>query len=112
MKLKRTSILIAVLLFASLLAPAQQTLEPSASRLQQHVSYLASDALEGRRTGTAGANDAARDMNVLTGKILSYLSVQDAWEMRRNKQAACRPHDWARRPFEGLFCRRCGKTPG
>ena len=34
--------------------------DPSASRLQQHVSYLASDALDGRRTGTAGANDAAR----------------------------------------------------
>jgi Zn-dependent M28 family amino/carboxypeptidase len=28
--------------------------------LQQHISYLASDALDGRRTGTAGANDAAR----------------------------------------------------
>ncbi len=49
---------------------------------------------------------------VLTAKILSYLSVRDAWEMRRNKQAACRPHDWARRPSEGLHCRRCGKTPG
>jgi aminopeptidase YwaD len=45
-------------------AVAQQTAPsqdgPSATRLQQHVSYLASDALAGRRTGTAGANDAAR----------------------------------------------------
>ncbi len=52
------------LLLISAGAVAQQTApsqnEPSASRLQQHVSYLASDALDGRRTGTAGANDAAR----------------------------------------------------
>ncbi len=39
-------------------APSQDG--PSAAKLQQHVSYLASDALDGRRTGTAGANDAAR----------------------------------------------------
>jgi hypothetical protein len=32
---------------------------PSVSRLQQIISYLASDMLDGRRTGTAGANDAA-----------------------------------------------------
>jgi aminopeptidase YwaD len=40
--------------------PAPSQNEPSAAKLQQHVSYLASDALDGRRTGTAGANDAAR----------------------------------------------------
>ncbi|HEX5966118.1 MAG TPA: M20/M25/M40 family metallo-hydrolase, partial [Pyrinomonadaceae bacterium] len=57
-----------VRIFALLLvtagAVAQQTAPsqngPSTSKLQQHVSYLASDALDGRRTGTAGANDAAR----------------------------------------------------
>src|SRR6185503_2582286 len=38
----------------------QSDREPSPSRLQQYISYLASDALDGRRTGTAGANDAAR----------------------------------------------------
>jgi peptidase M28-like protein/PDZ domain-containing protein len=32
---------------------------PSINRLQQIIAYLASDALEGRRTGTPGANDAA-----------------------------------------------------
>src|SRR5437763_614220 len=40
-------------------AVAQQTGQPSVNRLQQIISYLASDALEGRRTGTPGANDAA-----------------------------------------------------
>lgn len=37
--------------------PAQNGL--SAERLREHVTYLASDKLEGRRTGTAGANLAA-----------------------------------------------------
>src|SRR5919106_3546951 len=58
-----TGLLVGVLLaaigvIAQQQAPAQN--EPSTARLQQHVSYLASDALDGRRTGTAGANDAAR----------------------------------------------------
>jgi aminopeptidase YwaD len=40
---------------------AQQTSssQPSVDRLRQVIEYLASDALEGRRTGTPGANDAA-----------------------------------------------------
>jgi Zn-dependent M28 family amino/carboxypeptidase len=40
--------------------PAPSQNGPSVAKLQQHVSYLASDALDGRRTGTAGATDAAR----------------------------------------------------
>lgn len=51
---------ICVLLLTAAIALPQSTNEPSPSKLQQHVSYLASDALDGRRTGTAGANDAAR----------------------------------------------------
>src|ERR1051325_3639512 len=61
MNSKRLSILLANLLLLAYAVVAQQTaLEPGASRLQQDISYLASDALDGRRTGTAGANDAAR----------------------------------------------------
>ncbi len=61
MKIKRTTSLIAVLLLALFTGVAQQSnLEPSATKLQEHVSYLASEALDGRRTGTAGATDAAR----------------------------------------------------
>lgn len=37
----------------------QPSSTPSVDRLQQVIAYLASDALEGRRTGTPGANDAA-----------------------------------------------------
>ncbi|HEX7773237.1 MAG TPA: hypothetical protein VF435_12500, partial [Pyrinomonadaceae bacterium] len=59
MKLQRfTLLVVAVLLFTC--AVAAQELEPSATKLQQHVSYLASDELDGRRTGTTGANEAAK----------------------------------------------------
>jgi aminopeptidase YwaD len=49
-----------IALVASALAqqPAPQS-SPSVDRLRQVIAYLASDALEGRRTGTPGANDAA-----------------------------------------------------
>ena len=59
MKINRLAIFLATFLI-SIAVVGQQALEPSPSRLQQHISYLASDALDGRRTGTAGANDAAR----------------------------------------------------
>ena len=36
---------------------SQQT--PTPERLRAHITYLASDKLEGRRTGTSGANAAA-----------------------------------------------------
>ncbi len=38
---------------------ASDASQPSVERLRSHVSYLASDKLEGRRTGTAGAKAAA-----------------------------------------------------
>ena len=58
----KTYTLIAALLLATSFAVSaqQQERDPNPSRLQQHVGYLASDALDGRRTGTPGANDAAR----------------------------------------------------
>src|SRR5215216_6508504 len=54
-----------LLLALALLAPgalAQTSAKPAvpdAERLRAHVSYLASDKLEGRRTGTPGAEEAA-----------------------------------------------------
>ena len=61
MKAKRFLFPIATLLLATFAAVAQQSeLDPSAAKLQQHVSHLASDALDGRRTGTNGANEAAK----------------------------------------------------
>ncbi|HKY27155.1 MAG TPA: M20/M25/M40 family metallo-hydrolase [Pyrinomonadaceae bacterium] len=43
----------------ALAAVAQQPLQPSADRLRTHITYLASDALEGRHAGTPGADRAA-----------------------------------------------------
>ena len=48
-----------LLLALSLSVFAQQPVQPSVDRLRNTIMYLASDALEGRRTGTQGANDAA-----------------------------------------------------
>lgn len=62
MNTKRSLRLFALLLVTAV-AVAQQAPSQtgtSVAKLQQHISYLASDALDGRRTGTAGANDAAR----------------------------------------------------
>jgi aminopeptidase YwaD len=56
-KLLCSSLIIALV---SALALAQSAaLAPSVERLREHVTYLASEKLEGRRTGTAGSNAAA-----------------------------------------------------
>jgi aminopeptidase YwaD len=61
MKTKRFTFLVAALLLTTFAGVAQQAeTEPSAATLQKHVTYLASDELDGRRTGTAGANEAAK----------------------------------------------------
>src|SRR5437773_7272196 len=57
----RASVTLAVVSALSIAVLAQQpsASAPSVNRLQQIISYLASDSLDGRRTGTPGANDAA-----------------------------------------------------
>ena len=60
MKNRFTALFAALALAAFAVVAQESDREPSPSKLQQHVSYLASDALDGRRTGTPGANDAAR----------------------------------------------------
>ena len=56
----RTSFLLTLMLATCAWVPAQQQTAPSAERLRAHVTYLASDALAGRRTGTPGAAGAAQ----------------------------------------------------
>jgi aminopeptidase YwaD len=51
--------LIVTLAVTVALAQQPTSSTPSVDRIRQVITYLASDALEGRRTGTAGANDAA-----------------------------------------------------
>jgi aminopeptidase YwaD len=50
---------IAILAIAAVAQQRTATNVPSVERLRAHIEYLASDKLEGRRTGTAGANLAA-----------------------------------------------------
>jgi aminopeptidase YwaD len=64
MRLKRLqllNLLLIVALFGGALAqqPSAPTNVPSVERLRAHINYLASDKLEGRRTGSEGANLAA-----------------------------------------------------
>ena len=60
MKIQKFSLLLAALLLTTVCVAQQQSLEPNVDRLKKDVSHLASDALDGRRTGTAGADEAAR----------------------------------------------------
>jgi aminopeptidase YwaD len=53
------SLLLAASFAVAALAQQPTSSTPSVDRIRQVVTYLASDALEGRRTGTPGANDAA-----------------------------------------------------
>jgi hypothetical protein len=52
-------VLVLAFLLTAVVAQQPTSKEPSLDRLRQVIAYLASDALEGRRTGTPGANDAA-----------------------------------------------------
>ena len=69
------SLILSLALFVGVFA--QQPGQPSVNRLQQIISYLASDALEGRRTGTPGANDAA---HYIAGEF-SLLGLRPAIQM-------------------------------
>jgi aminopeptidase YwaD len=86
MKTKYITILLAVLLTAAgsfaQQQPSAQT-EPSVERLQQHISYLASDALNGRRTGTQGANDAAHYIAGAFSRLGLRPALQKAGASRR-----------------------------
>src|SRR5438034_4312601 len=61
MKLKvfKRSLVFLVAFSIAVVAQQPNASTPSIERLRQIVEYLASDALEGRRTGTPEANDAA-----------------------------------------------------
>jgi hypothetical protein len=60
--IRRFSSFVLLLTLSLTVALAQQpsSTTPSVDRLHQIIAYLASDSLEGRRTGTRGATDAAR----------------------------------------------------
>ena len=64
-----TSLVLVAALVGSALAQQPSSSTPSLDRIRQVITYLASDALEGRRTGTPGANDAA---HYIAGEMNRY----------------------------------------
>ena len=62
MKINKFPLVLAAFLLTTVAVSAQhqQQLEPAVDRLKKDVSYLASEKLDGRRTGTGGADEAAR----------------------------------------------------
>ncbi|HEY0376231.1 MAG TPA: M20/M25/M40 family metallo-hydrolase [Pyrinomonadaceae bacterium] len=84
-----------VLAFSAVAQRRAEDSAPSVERLRAHVSYLASDKLEGRRTGSAGATDAAeyvaREFSRLglrrsIGQDLPGMSILEADSPRRYMQ--------------------------
>ena len=71
--------LIVALLLTAALAQQPSSSTPSVDRIRQVITYLASDALEGRRTGTAGANDAA---HYIAGEF-SLMGLRPVMQMAR-----------------------------
>src|SRR5258707_1374836 len=71
--------LVLTLTLTAALAQQPSASTPSVNRLQQIIAYLASDALEGRRTGTRGANDAA---HYIAGEF-SLLGLRPGMQMAR-----------------------------
>ncbi|MBI3121615.1 MAG: hypothetical protein HYZ03_04950 [candidate division NC10 bacterium] len=49
---------------------------------------------------------------VLMAHSLMYLNRRDAQEVRQNRQATCRRHEWVKQESAGLICHLCGKIPG
>src|SRR4030095_15359768 len=71
------SLILVLALTASAFAQQPTASQPSPARLRQVIEYLASDMLEGRRTGTPGANDAA---HYISGEF-SLLGLRPGMQM-------------------------------
>lgn len=83
------SLLIVLALTATAFAQQPSANQPSVARLRQVIEYLASDALEGRRTGTPGATGAAHYIAGEFNRLGLRPGMQVARAARtRQKQAA------------------------
>ncbi|MEP6568979.1 MAG: M20/M25/M40 family metallo-hydrolase [Acidobacteriota bacterium] len=98
--MKRVNRIVVLLILTALAAAAiaqspAQTNAPSIERLRAHIEYLASDKLEGRRTGSPGANLAAEyiarefsryGLRRSIGQDLPGMSILEADSPRRYMQ--------------------------
>jgi aminopeptidase YwaD len=94
-KLVRISLILVVAVAASAQQPHVDNSAPSVDRLRAHITYLASDKLEGRRTGSPGADAAAeyiaREFSRIglrrsIGRDLPGMSILEADSPRRYMQ--------------------------
>src|SRR5438128_11366490 len=95
----RTSLVLSLVTAISIAVGGQQTqpqTTPSAERLRANIEYLASDKLEGRRTGSSGANLAAEyiahefsryGLRRSIGRDLPGMSILEADSPRRYMQS-------------------------
>lgn len=88
------SLLLLTLVLSTSVA-AQQPNQPSVDRLRQVVTYLASDALEGRRTGTQGAVDAA---NYIAGEF-SRFGLKPGMQLTRGARTRAEARSRYLQPF-------------
>src|SRR6266705_3559302 len=72
-------LLVLSLVLSAALAQQPTSPTPSVDRIRQVITYLASDTLEGRRTGSPGANDAA---HYIAGEF-NRLGLRPALQMAR-----------------------------
>jgi hypothetical protein len=96
--MRRQFLSLSLILVSAFSAIAQQSANdsaPGAERLRAHITYLASDKLEGRRTGSAGANMAAEyvarefaryGLRRSIGRDLPGMSILEADSPRRYMQ--------------------------
>src|SRR6266705_1770780 len=98
-------LLVLSLVLSAALAQQPTSPTPSVDRIRQVITYLASDTLEGRRTGSPGANDAA---HYIAGEF-NRLGLRPALQMAR--PARTRGENLARylQPFSYVAVVELGK---
>src|SRR6266705_2918439 len=99
-------LLVLSLVLSAALAQQPTSPTPSVDRIRQVITYLASDALEGRRTGSSGANDAA---HYIAGEM-NRLGLRPA--MQSARPARTRGENLARylQPFPYVASVELGKN--
>jgi aminopeptidase YwaD len=99
-------ILIAGLSTIALAQQPASKVTSSVEQLRRHVTYLASDHLEGRRTGSAGANDAA---HYIAGEF-SQLGLKPAFQTVRNPRNRAEARSNYRQKFPYVAGVKLGTT--
>src|SRR4030095_2583274 len=100
------SILVIALSAIAIAQLPASKIAPSVEQLRRHVTYLASDHLEGRRTGSAGANDAA---HYIAGEF-SQLGLKPAFQTVRNPRNRAEARSNYRQKFPYVAGVKLGTT--